>query len=39
MALKQQSFVTALRQYLSLLTGKADIVGINLEAAQTPLLQ
>lgn len=39
MALKQQSFVTALRQYLSLLTAQATMVGIDLLAADTPLVQ
>jgi peptidyl-prolyl cis-trans isomerase C len=39
MALRQQSYVTALRQYLSLLAGGADIEGIDLEAADTPLVQ
>ncbi|MDD5029421.1 MAG: peptidylprolyl isomerase [Rhodoferax sp.] len=39
MALKQQSFVTALRQYLSLLAAQADVVGIDLDAADTPLVQ
>ena len=39
MALGQQSFVTALRQYLSLLAGAAALVGVELEAADTPLVQ
>ncbi len=39
MALKQQSFVTALRQYLILLAGQADVVGVDLIAADTPLVQ
>lgn len=39
MALRQSSFVTALRQYLSLLAGAASVVGVDLEAADTPLLQ
>lgn len=38
-ALRQQSFVTALRQYLSLLAGAAVVVGVDLNAADTPLLQ
>jgi len=38
-SLRQQTFVTALRQYLSLLAGQADIRGIDLDAADTPLLQ
>ncbi|MDD5336755.1 MAG: peptidylprolyl isomerase [Rhodoferax sp.] len=39
MALRQSSYVTALRQYLSLLAGAASVVGVDLEAADTPLLQ
>ena len=39
MALRQQAFVTALRQYLSLLAGAATLVGVELEAADTPLVQ
>lgn len=39
MALRQSSYVTALRQYLSLLAGAASVVGVALEAADTPLLQ
>jgi len=39
MALRQQSYVTALRQYLSLLAGQASIEGVELEAADTPLVQ
>ncbi len=39
MALRQQSFVTALRQYLSLLAGAAAVVGVELDAAGTPLVQ
>lgn len=39
MALKQQTFVTALRQYLSLLVAKADIEGMDLVSAETPLVQ
>jgi peptidyl-prolyl cis-trans isomerase C len=38
-SLRQQTFVTALRQYLSLLAGQADVRGIDLDAADTPLLQ
>jgi len=30
---------TALRQYLSLLAGEAAIVGVDLEAADSPLVQ
>ena len=39
MALRQQSYVTALRQYLSLLAGQAAVAGVDLEAADTPLVQ
>lgn len=38
-SLRQQAFVTALRQYLSLLAGQATIEGVELEAADTPLVQ
>jgi peptidyl-prolyl cis-trans isomerase C len=38
-ALRQQSFATALRQYLQLLAGDAVVVGVDLEAATTPLVQ
>lgn len=37
--LRQQSFVTALRQYLSLLSGQAAISGIDLDRADSPLVQ
>lgn len=39
MTLKQQTFVTALRQYMSLLAADAVIEGIDLESAETPLVQ
>jgi peptidyl-prolyl cis-trans isomerase C len=39
MALHQQSYVTALRQYLRLLAGQASVEGVELEAADTPLVQ
>ena len=39
MALRQQSFVTALRQYLLLLAGAAAVEGVDLDAADTPLVQ
>lgn len=39
MALKQQSYVTALRQYLQLLAGQARIDGVDLDASDTPLVQ
>lgn len=38
-ALRQQSFVTALRQYLALLAGSALLEGVELESADTPLVQ
>lgn len=39
MTLRQQSFVTALRQYLSLLAGQAQVEGVDLDAADSPLVQ
>jgi peptidyl-prolyl cis-trans isomerase C len=39
MALRQQVYVTALRQYLRLLAGQAAVQGVELEAAGTPLVQ
>lgn len=39
MALRQKAYVTALRQYLSLLAGEAMIEGVDLTAAETPLVQ
>ncbi len=39
MALRQQAFVTALRQYLRLLAGEATVEGVDLDAAVTPLVQ
>lgn len=38
-ALQQQGFVTALRQYLRLLAGAADVEGVDLDGAATPLVQ
>jgi peptidyl-prolyl cis-trans isomerase C len=38
-SLRQQTFVTALRQYLSLLAGQAALQGVELDAADTPLVQ
>jgi peptidyl-prolyl cis-trans isomerase C len=38
-ALRQQAFATALRQYLQLLAGEATLVGVDLEAAASPLVQ
>lgn len=39
MSLRQQAFVTAFRQYLSLLAGKATVEGVELDVADTPLVQ
>ena len=39
MALRQQAWVTALRQCLQLLAGQASIEGVELDAADTPLVQ
>jgi peptidyl-prolyl cis-trans isomerase C len=39
MALRQQAYVTALRQYLQLLAGKAELEGVVLDTADTPLVQ
>jgi peptidyl-prolyl cis-trans isomerase C len=39
LALRQQSFVSALRQYLQLLAGAAHIEGVALDSADTPLVQ
>lgn len=39
MSLRQKTYVTALRQYLRLLAGEAVIDGVDLEAADTPLVQ
>ncbi|MEO8754376.1 MAG: peptidylprolyl isomerase [Casimicrobiaceae bacterium] len=39
MSLRQLSYVTALRQYLRLLAGEARVSGVNLDAADTPLVQ
>ena len=39
MALRQQAFVTALRQCISLLAGQAVIEGVILDAADSPLVQ
>lgn len=39
MSLRQKSYVTALRQYLSLLAGEATIVGVDIDATDTPLVQ
>jgi peptidyl-prolyl cis-trans isomerase C len=39
MSLRQKTYVTALRQYLRLLAAQASIEGVELEAADKPLLQ
>jgi len=39
LALRQQSFVSALRQYLQLLAGASHIEGVALDQADTPLVQ
>ncbi len=39
LALRQQAFVAAMRQFLQLLAGAAVIEGVDLEAATTPLVQ
>ena len=37
--LRQQTWVNALRQYLQLLAGAAEVEGVQLDAADTPLVQ
>jgi len=39
MALRQQAYVTALRQYLCVLAGAAVVEGVDLESTDTPLVQ
>jgi peptidyl-prolyl cis-trans isomerase C len=39
MALRQQTYVMALGQYLQLLAGEAVLQGVELDAADTPLVQ
>jgi peptidyl-prolyl cis-trans isomerase C len=39
MTLRQQTYVTALRQYLRLLAGAAVVEGVELDSADTPLVQ
>lgn len=39
LALKQQSYVAALRQYLRLLAGESDVQGVDLDASDSPLVQ
>lgn len=38
-SLRQQAYVTAVRQYLQLLAGQAVVEGVELDAADTPLVQ
>jgi len=37
--LRQQAWINALRQYLQLLAGAAEVEGVQLDAADTPLVQ
>ena len=39
LALRQQAWTTALRQYLRLLAARANLEGVDLDAADTPLVQ
>jgi len=39
MALRQKAYVTALRQYLQVLAGAADVQGVVLDSADSPLVQ
>ena len=39
MSLRQKTYVTALRQYLQRLAGEAVVLGVDLEASDTPLVQ
>lgn len=39
MALRQQAYVTALRQCLQVLAGEAEVEGVELDAADSPLVQ
>ncbi len=39
LALRRQTWVTALRQYLSLLAGAAQLENVDLDAAESPLVQ
>jgi peptidyl-prolyl cis-trans isomerase C len=38
-SLRQQTFITALRQYLRLLAGAAILEGVDLDAADAPQVQ
>jgi peptidyl-prolyl cis-trans isomerase C len=37
--LQRQGFATALRQYLHVLAGQADIEGVDVEGSESPLVQ
>ena len=37
--LRQQAYITALRQYLQVLAGQAQLEGVDIDAATTPLVQ
>ncbi len=37
--LRQQTYIAAVRQYLQLLAGQAAVEGVDLDAAETPLVQ
>jgi peptidyl-prolyl cis-trans isomerase C len=39
LSLRQRAYVTALRQYLRLLAGQAAVEGVDLDAADTPLVR
>ena len=39
LSLRQQGFITAMRQYLQVLAGEAVVEGVDLEGADTPLVQ
>jgi peptidyl-prolyl cis-trans isomerase C len=39
MSLRQKTYVTALRQYLGLLAGQAEIAGVDIDASDSPLVQ
>ena len=38
-SLRQQTWVNALRQYLQVLTGAAQIEGVDMDSADSPLVQ
>lgn len=39
LTLRQQAWVNAMRQYLQVLAGNAELEGVSLDAAETPLVQ